>query len=95
VTVSPSAINFGPVALGHTNTMTLTISNTGNTNCTVELMDVLGSGRFETTGPSTPFVVGAGTNVEVEVEYLPLNIDTVLILGGQLKSSGKPTAVSP
>ena len=94
VSVTPTSIDFGTVALGRTNSVTLSIHNSGNTNCVVESLDIVGSGRFALVGP-TMFSVPPGTNIDVQVEYLPANVQTIVILGGKLKTSGKPTTVTP
>jgi archaellum component FlaF (FlaF/FlaG flagellin family) len=92
---SQSSLGFGSVALDTTNTLTVTITNTGNTNCTVDLVDVLGNGNFKVSAPSTPFSIAAGTNVDVDVEYVPVSSQTIVILGGAVKGSGNPVKITP
>jgi len=92
---SQSSLGFGSVALGTTNTLTVTISNSGNTNCTVDLVDVFGNGNFKVSAPSTPFSIAAGTNVDVDVEYVPVSSQTIVILGGAVKGSGNPIKITP
>ena len=92
---SQSSLGFGAVALGTTNTLTVTITNTGNTNCTVDLVEVLGNGNFKLSGPSVPFTIAPGTNVDVDVEYVPVSSQTIVILGGAVKGSGNAVKVTP
>jgi hypothetical protein len=95
VSVALASIDFHTVAIGRTNSVTLSITNSGNTNCVVESLEIIGSGRFELVAPATPFVIGPETNVDVQVEYLPANVQTIVILGGRLRTSGRPTRVTP
>src|ERR1041384_5888304 len=75
VSVAPASIDFHTVAIGRTNSVTLSITNSGNTNWVVESLAIIGSGRFELVAPATPFTIGPETNVDVQVEYLPANVN--------------------
>jgi hypothetical protein len=95
LTVTPVPLDFGGVVQGRTSSLALTLGNTGNTNCTIEGITLVGSGRFSVSDPAPPFVVGPGSNVVIEVEYSPVNAQTILILGGNVRSRGKPHVVTP
>lgn len=95
LSVTPGSLAFGTVQLNLTNTLTVTINNTGNTNCMVDAIEFLGSGRYRVVSPSAPFNVNAGQPVTVSIDYVPVNIQSLLLLGGTVKSSGNPTVVTP
>jgi hypothetical protein len=95
LTVTPSSLAFGEVVLGRTNTLTVTLGNTGNTNCVVEALDVDGSGRFEVISPALPITVAPGAQIQVDVEYLPANIQTIIINKGDVRTTGSPRVVTP
>jgi hypothetical protein len=92
LSVAPPSLNFGNVTVGTTNTLTFTLSNSGNTNCTVDSMRIVGSGHFSLS-TSGPFSVAPTNSVDVSVDYRPTAADTIIILNGQLKGTGKPTQV--
>ncbi|MCG3149849.1 MAG: hypothetical protein PCFJNLEI_03314 [Verrucomicrobiae bacterium] len=93
--LSPNTLAFGAIQLDTTNTLTVTVNNTGNTNSTVTAVELLGSSRYFVTDPLVPFDVGPNQPVTVTIDYLPVNIQTILLLGGTVKSSGNPTIVTP
>jgi hypothetical protein len=92
LTVTPSALAFGSVVVGATNTITVKITNAGNTNCTVTGLRVINDGNVQFTAPALPINLGPSSNVNVAVEYVPKNVQTIIIQSGALKSSGKPVA---
>jgi len=94
LSVDQSALDFGTVAQGTTNSLTLTISNSGNSTCQVDSVTVVGNGQMTFTGPAS-FAVPPGTNVVVDVQYVPVNAQTIIILGGSVRGPGKPVKVSP
>ncbi|MBI5684477.1 MAG: choice-of-anchor D domain-containing protein [Verrucomicrobia bacterium] len=73
VAVSPSSLSFGAVIIGQSSTLTLTISNSGNTAGTVSSIAKSGSANFAlgAGAPATPFTVAAGASVTVPVVYTP------------------------
>jgi hypothetical protein len=93
--ISPSTRAFGPIQINTTNFLNVTVSNTGNTNAAVYAVERFGSSRFFVTDPPLPFDVQPSQPVTVKIEYVPINIETVLIAGGTVKSSGNPTIVTP
>jgi hypothetical protein len=92
--VSPTAIAFGTLTLGATNTVTLTISNTGNTNCTLSDLEILANSAFTLDGAVAPITIAAGTNVTVDVNYRPVSAETILILDGTIKTKGNSSIIS-
>lgn len=95
LSANPGTLAFGTIQLNTTNGLTVTVRNTGNINATVDAIEFLGSSRYFVTDPPVPFTVLPGQSINVVVDYLPVNIQTILILGGSVKSSGKPTIVTP
>ena len=85
---------FGTVPVGATNSVSVTVNNTGNTNGTIETVEVAGSGRFWTI-PTAPITIGPGSFTNLNIEYVPANIQTIIIIGGSVTSAGKPSKVSP
>ena len=85
---------FGTVPVGVTNSVSVTINNTGNTNGIIETVEVAGSGRYRTLPPA-PLAIGPGASTNINIVYVPANIQTIVIIGGSVTSAGKPTKVSP
>jgi len=85
---------FGAVEIGATGSVAVTVSNAGNTNGTIEAVEVDGSGRY-LTSPTAPILVGPGSSINLNIEYIPANVRTLVILGGAVTSAGKPSIVSP
>lgn len=89
----PASLDFGEVTIGKTNTLTARLSNTGSAACSVSILtNAIGNAAFRVTPPFA-FPVPAGTNVVIEVQYVPVDAQTILILGGQIRGSGRPTMV--
>jgi hypothetical protein len=91
--VNPFAIGFGAVTLGVTNTLPVTLSNTGNTNVVIKSLKILAGGAFQISGASAPLTILPGTNVIVGVNYVPVSATTILILDGTMKTKGNSTTV--
>ena len=87
---------FGAVPIGETNSVTMTVNNTGNESGTIEDVEVAGSGRYAyTISPSAPILVGPGSSANLNIAYIPANVRTIVIFGGAVTSAGKPSKVSP
>jgi hypothetical protein len=67
---SPSALNFGNVQLGQTETQFIVLKNSGSTKVTVTTMKVLGN-VFSASNISVPFTVAAGQSVSLNVTFSP------------------------
>ena len=94
LSLSLNSWSFGNVVIGNTNSAAVTIRNTGNTNGTVEAVEVDGSGQF-ITSPTAPILIGPGSSTNLNIRYIPANLQTLILFGGAVTSSGKPTKVSP
>ncbi len=70
ISVSPSSISFGSVAVDGTVSQSVTISNTGESNLTVTQAATAASG-FTITGISLPLVIGAGSQSTLNVTFSP------------------------
>lgn len=67
---SPSLLRFGNVDVGHTETLTVTLTNGGQSNVTVSEVSI-SDAAFATPNLSLPLVVPAGQNVEVSISFTP------------------------
>ena len=94
LSVSPTDLTFGAVPVGSTGSVAVTIYNTGNTNGTIEAVEVNGSARYV---PSLlgGITIGPGSSTNLNIEYIPAKVQTIVILGGGVTSAGKPIKVSP
>ena len=94
LSVAPTDLSFGSVPLGSTGTVAVTVYNTGNTNGTIEAVAVYGSARYV---PSLlgSITIGPGSFTNLNIEYIPAKVQTIVILGGGVTSAGKPIKVSP
>ena len=87
---------FGAVQIGETGKLTVAINNTGNTNGTIEAVEVAGSGRYAySISPVAPISIGPGSSTSLDIEYIPANVRTLVIFGGAVTTAGKPSKVSP
>ena len=75
LSVNPSAINFGNVAVGTSQTHVVTLSNSGNTNLTVTQASLSGT-TFTLTGLTFPMVLSAGQSVTGTVTFDPPSATT-------------------
>ncbi len=71
INVNPLVLDFGVVSVGTTQTLSTTISNTGNAVCTVDTLTLAGSPDFSLNPatPAPPFTVTPGGSVTVTVDY--------------------------
>jgi len=72
---APASMNLGSVAVGGSQTQTLTISNTGGSNLTISAANVTGSG-FTISGLSLPYSLAAGTSTNLAVTFAPTSSGT-------------------
>ena len=96
--VSTLTVDFGNVNVGSTNTMPLRLINQGGTNCVVNSLTILGNSSFSITNSLVfPLTVGTGTNntVELGIQYLPTDVETIIIQGGSVNNSGGIIGVVP
>ena len=70
LTPNPSAVSFGSVSTGNTQTQTVVISNTGSQACTLSNTAVTGSG-FKVAGLSLPVTVGVGQSISLQASFSP------------------------
>ena len=70
VGATPSAVNFGSVAVGNLQTKTVVITNTGSISCTLSSTATSGSG-FTVGASSLPANLGAGQSVSLPVSFSP------------------------
>lgn len=74
LSLNASALDFGAVSVGASETMKMTISNSSSVagqNITVMQMTTTGTGFSVTSSPSSPFTLGAGQSATVSVTFAP------------------------
>lgn len=70
ISVVPTSVSFGSVAVGVSNTQTLTIKDSGNANLIISQGTIAGSG-FSITGPALPATLTPGQSVAFSVRFSP------------------------
>ena len=68
--ISSSALSFGNVQVGGTQTLTETLTNSGGSSVTINQANVSGSG-FSVSGLSLPMTLNAGQNANFNVIFAP------------------------
>jgi len=67
---SPSSLSFGNIDVGQTETLLMTVSNTGSSSVTLSAVAVNNS-DFKTSSLSLPMTLAAGGSVDVNVDFTP------------------------
>lgn len=70
LSVMPTSLNFGNVAVGATGTQTATLTNTGNSSVNIAQISVSGGG-FSTTGAMPPSTLTAGQTATLSIAFSP------------------------
>lgn len=70
LTMTPSSVNFGSVTVGQTNTQTVKLTNSGNTDVMVSSAATSGSG-FSFSGLNLPGTLGVSQSVSFTVQFHP------------------------
>ncbi len=70
LSISPSSLNFGNVAVGGTGTQTVALTNSGTTSMTISAVNIAGAG-FGASGLSLPLSLGAGQTVNFSATFSP------------------------
>jgi len=70
LTANPTNLNFGSVAVGSSQSLSETITNTGGASVTVSQVGVSGAG-FTLSGISTPLTLTAGNSASFTVKFSP------------------------
>ena len=70
LTASPSSLNFGNVQTGTSQTLTDTVSNTGQSSLTVSQITVTGA-DYGITGISAPLTLAPGDSASFSVQFTP------------------------
>jgi Abnormal spindle-like microcephaly-assoc'd, ASPM-SPD-2-Hydin len=76
LTVTPSSIAFGSVAVGSEETQTVHVENTGSEAATISKMTVSGSG-VSVSGMTAPMTLAAGQTAILTVAYKPTSAGTL------------------
>src|SRR5208282_1320041 len=67
---TPTNLQFGAVVVGQTETLLVTVTNTGQTSATISGIAV-GNAEFTTSSLSLPLVLPAGQSVNLGVSFTP------------------------
>jgi hypothetical protein len=89
VTVSPSIVSFGQVAIGTISTVPVVLTNARSWRVTLSAVQTTGVG-FSMSGPTFPLTLGAGQSVTLNVAFTPQSVGTD---GGSLFISGPAVAI--
>ena len=99
ISVEPTSLDYGQVDVGAFANGTLTITNTGNNNLSIETVRIVGPNAqaFTITGGGGARVLGIGAQVQVIVRFTPLDIGTqnatLEILSNAVDDAGNSLAV--
>lgn len=94
LSVTPTSLNFGNVAVGATGTQAVTLTNTGNSSVNVAQITVSGGG-FSTAGAMPPATLTAGQTAILSIAFSPIsasNFTGTVVVGSNATNS--PTTVS-
>jgi hypothetical protein len=70
LTISPASLNFNNVTVGQTSTQSVTLTNSGNADLTLNLATISGPG-FGMSGLALPKTLSAGQNLAFNVQFTP------------------------
>lgn len=85
--VSPTSLSFGNVTVGASNTLDLTLTNSGNLNITIYKVNVPSS-AFTTSGVSNGLILAPSQTATLAVTYLPASVSSA---SGNLSISNSAT----
>lgn len=93
LSVSPTSLNFGTVAVGQSQTLPLTISNRGNAAATISQLNLSGDPAFSYSGVNLPLSIQPNASASVSVNYAPTSaIDPSATL--QVVGNAQPLSVT-
>ncbi len=70
ITTTPTSLNFGSEVVGASNTLPVTLKNTGNSTVTLSGITISGAG-ITTTGGASGTTIGPGQSATVDVTFAP------------------------
>lgn len=73
ISLSPSQLSFGTVAVNTIATQNLQITNTGTTPLTVSQLNFTGGTAFNVSGAIFPLSIAAGNSVNVQIAFEPVS----------------------
>jgi hypothetical protein len=91
LSVIPTSVSFGDVAVGTLNTQTITLINSGTANVIISRATPSGNG-FSTTGLTVPLTLSAGQRTSFNVAFAPTSAGSVT--GSLLLVSDAPNSPS-
>lgn len=94
ISVSPSSITFGSVAVNGTASQSVTLSNSGGSDLIVTQATISTSG-FTSTGATFPMTIAAGHQANLNIVFSPKTIGTVAgVVSVMSSASGSPATVT-
>ncbi len=76
VTATPNSASFGNVAVGNSNSQSISLTNSGNVTLTISQVSVTGAG-YSVSGLSTSTTIAAGSNASFSVVFKPGSAATI------------------
>jgi hypothetical protein len=70
LSLNPSSLSFGSVAVGNSSSKSVVVSNSGNASMTISQLNVSGAG-YSVSGMTVPMTVAAGASTSLIVNFAP------------------------
>lgn len=94
ISVAPSSVSFGNVAVGTTNTQTMMVTNSGNADLSISQATITGAG-LSLNGLTIPLTVAAGKSSYFNVAFSPSTTGSVSgTLSLTSNAPGSPTSMT-
>ena len=87
---APSSMNLGTVIVGSSQTLPMTLSNTGASSLTISSATVNGSG-FTISGLTFPFTLNAGASANLSVIFSPTTVGTINATLSLISNASNPS----
>jgi hypothetical protein len=94
LSVNPSSLNFGSIAVNSTVTDTITLTNTGNASTTINQISMNGTG-FAASGLTLPYVLAAGATARLQIAFSPIAAGTYSAAAVLVSTAGNSPASIP
>ena len=92
LTVTPTTIAFGSVAVGSEQTQTVHVENTGNETATISKLTISGTG-VSVSGMTAPATLAAGQTANLTVTYKPVAAETLTASLAIVSNATDPSVV--
>jgi hypothetical protein len=91
---NPSALSFGVVTVGHTQPLSVSVSNTGASSATISQVLISGA-AFTQSGITIPLTLGPGTNATFTVTFTPTAVGAATGTLTLTSNASNPTLTIP